>query len=48
MASLLQQINSKNVLSNAPQLYAIAKDVAKTLTTDSGLTAGTMLTLARA
>jgi LCP family protein required for cell wall assembly len=47
MASLLQQINSKNVLSNAPQLYTIAKDVAKTLTTDSGLTAGTMLTLAQ-
>ena len=47
MASLLQQINSKNVLSNAPQLYTMAKDVAKTLTTDSGLSAGTMLTLAQ-
>ena len=47
MASLLQQINSKNVLSSAPQLYTIAKDVARTLTTDSGLSAPTMLTLAQ-
>ncbi len=47
MAALLQQINSKNVLSSAPQLYTIAKDVAKTLTTDSGLSATTMLALAQ-
>lgn len=47
MAALLQQINSKNVLSSAPQLYTIAKDVAQTLTTDSGLSATTMLALAQ-
>jgi LCP family protein required for cell wall assembly len=47
MASLLQQINSKNVLSGAPQLYTIAKDVTRTLTTDSGLSVSTMFALAQ-
>jgi LCP family protein required for cell wall assembly len=47
MASLLQQTNSKSVLSSAPQLYAIARDVAKSLTTDSGLSVSTMLAMAQ-
>jgi LCP family protein required for cell wall assembly len=47
MASLLQQIDSKNALSNMTQLFAIARDVAKTLTTDSGLSVSNMLSLAQ-
>src|SRR5579875_3452713 len=46
MASLLQQIDSKNVLSNVTRLFAISRDVAKTLTTDSGLSVSNMLGLA--
>ena len=37
MAALLQQIDSEQVLSNVPKVFTIAKDVARTLTTDSGL-----------
>jgi LCP family protein required for cell wall assembly len=47
MASLLQQIDSKNALSNMTQMFAIARDVAKTLTTDSGLSVSNMLSLAQ-
>ncbi len=47
MASLLQQIRSKNVLSDMPQMFAIARDVTKTLTTDSGLSVSNMLSLAQ-
>ncbi len=46
MAALLQQIDSKQVLSNVPKVFAIARDVAKTLTTDSGLSVDDMRTIA--
>ena len=47
MAALLQQIDTQKTMSDVPQLYAIARDVAKTLTTDSGLSVSTMLNLAQ-
>jgi LCP family protein required for cell wall assembly len=46
MAALLQQIDSEQVLANVPKVFAIAKDVARTLTTDSGLTINDMRTIA--
>jgi LCP family protein required for cell wall assembly len=46
MAALLQQIDSEKVLSNVPKVFAIARDVAKTLTTDSGLSINDMRTIA--
>ncbi|HEY0717498.1 MAG TPA: LCP family protein, partial [Streptosporangiaceae bacterium] len=42
MAALVQQIESQNVLSNVTQVFSIARDVAKTLTTDSGLSVNDM------
>ena len=47
MAALLQQIDTQKTMSDVPQLYAIARDVAKTLTTDSGLSVSTMLNVAQ-
>ena len=47
MAALLQEIDTQKTMSDVPQLYAIARDVAKTLTTDSGLSVSTMLNLAQ-
>ena len=47
MAALLQQIDSQKTLSDVPQLYTIARDVARTLTTDSGLSVSTMLSVAQ-
>jgi LCP family protein required for cell wall assembly len=46
MAALLQQIDSEQVLSNVPKVFAIARDVARTLTTDSGLSVGDMRDIA--
>src|ERR1700744_894015 len=46
MAALLQQIDSQQVLSNVPKVFAIARDVAKTLTTDSGLSINDMRNVA--
>ena len=46
MAALLQQIDSGQVLSNVPKVFAIARDVAKTLTTDSGLSVDDMRNIA--
>jgi LCP family protein required for cell wall assembly len=46
MAALLQQIDSEQVLSNVPKVFAIARDVAKTLTTDSGLSVDDMRNIA--
>jgi LCP family protein required for cell wall assembly len=46
MAALLQQIDSEQVLSNVPKVFAIARDVAKTLTTDSGLSISDMRDIA--
>ena len=46
MAALLQQIDSQQVLANVPKVFAIARDVAKTLTTDSGLSVGDMRNIA--
>jgi LCP family protein required for cell wall assembly len=46
MAALLQQIGDQKTLSDVPRLYTIARDVARTLTTDSGLSVGTMLSVA--
>jgi LCP family protein required for cell wall assembly len=42
MAALVQQIESQNVLSNVTKVFSIARDVAKTLTTDSGLSISDM------
>ena len=47
MAALLQQIDTQKTMSDVPQLYAIARDVARTLTTDSGLPVSTMLNVAQ-
>jgi len=47
MAALLQQIGTQKTMSDVPQLYSIARDVAKTLTTDSGLPVTTMLNIAQ-
>ena len=47
MAALLQQVDTQRTMSDVPQLYAIAHDVAKTLTTDSGLSVSTMLNVAQ-
>src|SRR6202012_5189799 len=44
--ALLQQIDSQQVLSNVPKVFAIARDVAKTLTTDSGLSINDMRNVA--
>ena len=46
MAALLQQIDSNQVLANVPKVFAIARDVAKTLTTDSGLSVDDMRNIA--
>jgi LCP family protein required for cell wall assembly len=46
MAALLQQIDSEQVLANVPKVFTIAKDVARTLTTDSGLTINDMRNIA--
>ena len=46
MAALLQQIDSNQVLANVPKVFAIARDVAKTLTTDSGLSVDDMRSIA--
>lgn len=46
MAALLQQIDSQKVLSDVPQVFTIARDVAKTLTTDSGLSIDDMRNIA--
>ena len=46
MAALLQQIGGQKTLSDVPRLFTIARDVARTLTTDSGLSVGTMLSVA--
>jgi LCP family protein required for cell wall assembly len=46
MAALLQQIDSEQVLANVPKVFAIARDVAKTLTTDSGLSVDDMRNIA--
>jgi LCP family protein required for cell wall assembly len=46
MAALLQQIDSDQVLANVPKVFAIARDVAKTLTTDSGLSVDDMRSIA--
>jgi len=46
MAALLQQIDTQKTMSDVPELYSIARDVAKTLTTDSGLSVSTMLNVA--
>ncbi|HWG12513.1 MAG TPA: LCP family protein [Streptosporangiaceae bacterium] len=42
MAALVQQIESQNVLANVTKVFTIARDVAKTLTTDSGLSINDM------
>ena len=47
MAALLQQIDTQKTMSDVPRLYSIARDVAKTLTTDSGLSVATMLNVAQ-
>ena len=47
MAALLQQTDTRKTLSDVPRLYSIARDVAKTLTTDSGLSVTTMLSVAQ-
>ena len=47
MAALLQQTDTQKTLSDVPRLYSIARDVAKTLTTDSGLPVTTMLSVAQ-
>ncbi len=46
MAAVLQQIDSGKVLSNVPEVFSIARDMAKTLTTDSGLSIGDMKNIA--
>ena len=46
MASVLQEVKSENLLANPPRLYKLATDVSKSLTTDSGFTVSTMLTIA--
>jgi LCP family protein required for cell wall assembly len=46
MAALLQQIDSAKVLSNVPEVFSIARDAAKTLTTDSGLSIDDMKNIA--
>ncbi len=46
MAALVQQIESQNVLSNVTKVFSIARDVAKTLTTDSGLSVDDMKNIA--
>jgi len=46
MAALVQQIESQNVLSSVTKVFAIARDVAKTLTTDSGLSIDDMKNIA--
>jgi LCP family protein required for cell wall assembly len=43
MAALLQQIDTQRTMSDVPRLYSIARDAAKTLTTDSGLSVAAML-----
>jgi LCP family protein required for cell wall assembly len=47
MAALLQQTDTQKTLSDVPRLYSIARDVARTLTTDSGLSVTTMLNVAQ-
>jgi LCP family protein required for cell wall assembly len=47
MAALLQQIDTQQTMSDVPRLYSIARDVAKTLTTDSGLSVAAMLNVAQ-
>jgi LCP family protein required for cell wall assembly len=46
MAALVQQIESQNVLSSVTKVFSIARDVAKTLTTDSGLSIDDMKNVA--
>ncbi|HEX4257073.1 MAG TPA: LCP family protein [Streptosporangiaceae bacterium] len=46
MAALVQQIESQNVLASVTKVFAIARDVAKTLTTDSGLSIDDMKNIA--
>jgi LCP family protein required for cell wall assembly len=46
MAALVQQIESQNVLSSVTKVFSIARDVAKTLTTDSGLSIDDMKNIA--
>jgi LCP family protein required for cell wall assembly len=47
MAALLQQTDTQKTMSDVPRLYSIARDVAKTLTTDSGLSVPAMLNVAQ-
>jgi len=47
IASVLQQVESTNMLSSAPKMFKIATDASRSLTTDSGLSIGTMLTIAQ-
>lgn len=46
LASAMQKIKQTNVLGNPTQLYSVVHDVAQSLTTDSGLTLSTMVSIA--
>jgi LCP family protein required for cell wall assembly len=46
MASVLQQVLKTNLLTQPGRLYSFASATTKSLTTDSGLSPGTMLTIA--
>jgi LCP family protein required for cell wall assembly len=46
LASVLQKLKSSNLLADPGRIYSVVSDVAKSLTTDSGLDLSTMLTIA--
>ncbi len=47
MASVAQEMKHTNVLSDPAKVYRVVSDVAASLTTDSGMTQSTMISLAR-
>jgi LCP family protein required for cell wall assembly len=46
LASAMQKVKQTNILSNPQRIYSVVHDVAKSLTTDSGLTLQTMAAIA--
>lgn len=46
LASAMQKIKQKNILGDTGQIYSVIRDVARSLTTDSGLTLTTMASIA--
>lgn len=46
LASVLQKLKRSNLLADPGRIYSVVSDVAKSLTTDSGLDLSTMLTIA--